>query len=81
MAQGKRTQAKQWTPASLESYSEKAIDKARGLERDAAMIVAGNHNEEEDFAALVAEGVGEGRARDAGAHDDDVPLRSRRGEK
>ena len=47
----KRTQAKQWTPASLESYSEKAIDKARGLERDAAMIVAGNRNEEEDFAA------------------------------
>ena len=37
--------------------------------------------EEEDVAALVAEGVGEGRARDAGAHDDDVPLRSRRGEK
>ena len=34
--------------------------------------------EEEDVAALVAEGVGEGRARDAGAHDDDVPLRSRR---
>mmetsp|Transcript_6118 Transcript_6118/g.28083 ORF Transcript_6118/g.28083 Transcript_6118/m.28083 type:complete len:379 (+) Transcript_6118:1046-2182(+) len=31
--------------------------------------------EEEDVAALVAEGVGEGRARDAGAHDDDVPLR------
>ena len=30
--------------------------------------------EEEDVAAFVAEGVGEGGARDAGAHDDDVPL-------